>query len=312
MLHRCLALVLLYSFELVPARNLSYVGTSVLQRLTATAAAQQGKTWDFTDSAAFDEDWLHYTPSNQLGKPTDTLTVPRECTASDGDRCNTDFGLFKCNESSTCQSAYDGGAPPKCERMEAANGEKLCVGHSSSFYETIYAAIVQTQKKLDISSLSAPDGRFLAAVRSAFNFLHAKHQEIEIRIVLGFASVVPKTDVQGYLQTFLDDLLRDISKSHDKSLLKISICIWEENYLELHDASWNHAKIIAVDGDLLVTGGHNLWTLDYLNSSPVLDMTVKVSGEPAMHGHRFLDTEWTYICAESKDGACLSISLVSH
>jgi len=36
--------------------------------------------------------------------------------------------------------------------------------------------------------------------------------------------------------------------------------------------SWNHAKIVAVDGKYLWTGGHNFWTAHYLTTKPVNDL----------------------------------------
>ncbi len=41
------------------------------------------------------------------------------------------------------------------------------------------------------------------------------------------------------------------------------------------DLAWgNHAKIVAVDGQRLMTGGHNMWTRDYLERSPVHDISM--------------------------------------
>ena len=38
--------------------------------------------------------------------------------------------------------------------------------------------------------------------------------------------------------------------------------------------SWNHSKIVSIDGEKVFTGGHNLWTRHYLQEAPVHDVSV--------------------------------------
>lgn len=59
--------------------------------------------------------------------------------------------------------------------------------------------------------------------------------------------------------------------------------------------SWNHAKIIAVDGKYLWTGGHNFWDRHYLRSNPVNDLSIEMEGNVARDGHRFANNQWAYI-----------------
>ena len=40
----------------------------------------------------------------------------------------------------------------------------------------------------------------------------------------------------------------------------------------------NHAKIIAVDGKVLITGGHNFWDQHYLKTAPVHDLSIRLRG----------------------------------
>lgn len=60
-------------------------------------------------------------------------------------------------------------------------------------------------------------------------------------------------------------------------------------------ASWNHAKIIAVDGKYLLNGGHNLWDRDYLKKSPCNDISILMKGNVARDGHRYANAQWGYI-----------------
>lgn len=64
--------------------------------------------------------------------------------------------------------------------------------------------------------------------------------------------------------------------------------------------SWNHAKIIAVDGKYLETGGHNLWEYHYLQGNPVHDLSVEMTGDVAIDGHFFANDQWQYIKRKRK------------
>jgi len=59
--------------------------------------------------------------------------------------------------------------------------------------------------------------------------------------------------------------------------------------------SWNHAKIIAVDGKYLLTGGHNLYSKTYLKKNPVHDISIEMEGEVAHDAHLFANDQWKWI-----------------
>jgi len=66
--------------------------------------------------------------------------------------------------------------------------------------------------------------------------------------------------------------------------------------------SWNHAKIVAVDGRSVITGGHNLWSGNYLQThDPVHDLSVHLRGPVAADAHRFVDVEWAYACSHANN-----------
>jgi phosphatidylserine/phosphatidylglycerophosphate/cardiolipin synthase-like enzyme len=62
--------------------------------------------------------------------------------------------------------------------------------------------------------------------------------------------------------------------------------------------SWNHAKIVAVDGRRAIVGGHNMWSADYLVDAPVHDLSMEVEGPAATDAHRFLDELWDFLCEQ--------------
>lgn len=83
-------------------------------------------------------------------------------------------------------------------------------------------------------------------------------------------------------------LTRDLPKDAG-SKIKLWVGSWRKG------VSWNHAKIIAVDGRHLWTGGHNFWTGHYLTTSPVNDLSIYLKGPVARDGHEFANAQWGYI-----------------
>lgn len=54
--------------------------------------------------------------------------------------------------------------------------------------------------------------------------------------------------------------------------------------------SWNHSKIVAVNGARMTTGGNNLWD-DYGNGKiNIFDSAVKIQGDATIQAHKFVDT----------------------
>ena len=66
--------------------------------------------------------------------------------------------------------------------------------------------------------------------------------------------------------------------------------------IAINFSHWNHAKIIAVDGKYMLTGGHNLWDVAYLKAAPVTDTSVQLEGSVVQGAHRFLDYIWHQGC----------------
>jgi len=74
-------------------------------------------------------------------------------------------------------------------------------------------------------------------------------------------------------------------------------------------ASWNHAKIIAVDGHVLHTGGHNMWDQHYLRRNPIHDLSLELAGEVAHDAHCYANTHWGFVQAAKNTccGQCLEV-----
>lgn len=61
--------------------------------------------------------------------------------------------------------------------------------------------------------------------------------------------------------------------------------------------SWNHAKMVVVNGTTLTTGGANYWNVYGDGATGIFDAIMKVQGDAALEGHKFTDGFWSYLNA---------------
>ena len=84
----------------------------------------------------------------------------------------------------------------------------------------------------------------------------------------------------------LDDITANLNKLDGKTLT---------DYLtnaSLPAISWNHAKIVAINGKTMMTGGGNYWR-EYIGSAhDIIDHQVKVRGDAAISAHKYADYFW--------------------
>eukprot|EP00746_Dinoflagellata_sp_MGD_P142371 gnl/MRDRNA2_/MRDRNA2_75349_c0_seq1.p1 gnl/MRDRNA2_/MRDRNA2_75349_c0~~gnl/MRDRNA2_/MRDRNA2_75349_c0_seq1.p1 ORF type:complete len:697 (+),score=158.91 gnl/MRDRNA2_/MRDRNA2_75349_c0_seq1:89-2179(+) len=153
--------------------------------------------------------------------------------------------------------------------------------HSDYFPQNMFDVITRAQEWVDITSLSQPDGKFTSKFAEAIQQLHESGNEITIRLLVGNIIGMP-TDCDAVVEMLTKDLPTD-------SNIKLYVGAWREG------VSWNHSKIIAVDGKYLFEGGHNLWDAHYLQTDPVHDLSMEAEGQVAMDGHVFANKMWGYV-----------------
>ncbi len=261
----------------IPSQSLSHVGTAVLQALNAYES-ERGSTWNLRWDTGFDHNWVVQTPDNHWGAPVANLKVAT-CTTN----CDADFKLQRCDVQADCTG---GGICRRVESSVSRPGQapaRMCAGHSDSIYDEIYLGIIQAERFVDITSLTPADERFEAAIRNALTYLSTKEIDIDVRLLFGniIGMTVDTDDV-------LARLTRDLPWYSD---VTVSVGAYRKGL-----TSWNHAKIVAVDGEWLLQGGHNMWTRDYLEDSPIHDVSMITRGGVAVDAHRFADRLWSYAC----------------
>lgn len=268
-------------------RGRSHVGDAVIAALEATAPDEYGRTWAVSLDNHLDGGWLVQSPpASHWGLPAAELALPAPCASGAG--CDLDFGLR------TCVADADCGARGRCVALAAttrAPGQaprRLCVGHSdAALLDELHGLFTAARTSVDLTSLQPPDGRFEATVRNAITWLGASGRTVTVRLLFGAFPVQGEVDARAVLAR----LTRDLPAS-----AKVTVSVGNYRSSNL-PPSWNHSKIVAVDGATALVGGHNLWTKHYLDGEPVHDLSVRVRGRAARDGHRFADVQWRWTCA---------------
>ena len=158
--------------------------------------------------------------------------------------------------------------------------------------DAIYNDIAAAEEWVDITTLvTYPDGMFQEAIVKGIKEALENNPDITIRILGGTPPVMGSVDT-GYTETassYMDRLTSDLGSSADHA--RIIVAGVETSWLY----SWNHAKIVAVDGKTVITGGHNLWESAYAGGpNPVSDVSMRLTGPAAESAHTFADQLWNF------------------
>lgn len=196
------------------------------------------------------------------------------------------------------------------------------IEREAEFEQAITSILDKMLYRCDISSLNAPDEEWrkiiLAAIDKSFSEKKGRKERTQIRFLFAQTPTVLLNGVKYYfsgtpeylaLKKDLIELIKERGKYWECipdiwigrfyriiDGLKVSLekKVLPEDFISELDTrmTWNHTKIIAVDGSEAFVGGHNL-NMDLFKSyPPVHDVSVKVIGESALHSQLFLNNMW--------------------
>jgi phosphatidylserine/phosphatidylglycerophosphate/cardiolipin synthase-like enzyme len=239
--------------------------------------------WTVSPGNALSGDWLLQMPRMNFWGAT-AIPGPRACS---GAGCLPDFGLATCNSDAEC----GGGRCVELQATKRSDGDfahRVCAGHSDAILDEIYKLITSAHTFVDITTLSPPTGRFLATIRDALDTLAVRTTgAVGVRLLVGDV-LKNEPDIQALFQ----ELTRDLTPFAQISL---SIGAHRESL-----ATWNHSKIIAVDGREAIIGGMNLWSDHYLDENPVHDVSLHLHGPIAQTAQIFANALWEEPCGDQK------------
>ena len=178
----------------------------------------------------------------------------------------------------------------------------LPAGHSDALVTLVHDLVASAQRRVDIALLQpVPDRRFLEALRTGLETVSRRGRPVAVRLIVG-QYPPDNVDVPAFFKALTEGI--------DTTRIEVSVaafrsCVATE---DCDSYSWNHAKIIAVDGREAMVGGHNLWSQDYLLDAPVSDLSMRVQGPAAAGAARYIERLWQYVCAnlDKKDSIAVA------
>ncbi len=277
--------------------------TPLLEQLQAELAKSDrsgrynGVTYELTRGNGLGSGWIVQTPDAWGRRAADLKFYPLDCKD-----CEKDVLLPSCSSNADCGGGTCGTIWPA---PGGTTRRKVCFGHSDALLVGLYDLIAGARSSVDINLLQpAPDARFLAALRAAFGALARSGRPVSIRILLGqFPTGL--VDTNDFLAKVSAEV-KDVAGAH----IRISVAAMQScsSFEDCDSFSWNHSKIVSVDGREALVGGHNLWSQDYLIGDPVSDLSMRISGPAAASASRFTDTLWAYVCSNLKQTKAISLS----
>jgi phosphatidylserine/phosphatidylglycerophosphate/cardiolipin synthase-like enzyme len=262
-----------------PSLELSALGRRLADAL-ALYGGSQGATWSLGGVDSFYTAPLQTPGQAHWSQPAAEVDFDATCFDDD---CHPDLHLPRC-DAATCGEGTTCLNVSATQREPGDAPEALCVTESDAHWITIFDQLILAEQHIDIASARPPTGRYLAALRNALTRLSGSGRSVTVRVLLG-ADPLDPVDPAATLAALTRDLGPDTT-------LSVSVGSWSQ-----HDA-WSRLRLIAVDHEVLITGGHDLDDASYLGRRPVHDLSMLTRGDPAFTASTFLDRVWGPLCED--------------
>ncbi|WP_171165943.1 phospholipase D-like domain-containing protein [Streptomyces sp. I05A-00742] len=150
--------------------------------------------------------------------------------------------------------------------------------------------ISRARRTVDISTLAPfPDGAFQDAIAAGLKASAGAGHKLGVRVLVGAA---PLYHLNVRPSVYRDDLRKRLGAAADAITLNVASMTTSKTAF-----SWNHSKLVVVDGESVITGGINNWKNDYVDTAhPVSDVDLALTGPAASTAGRYLDTLWGWTC----------------
>jgi hypothetical protein len=269
------------------------------------------------------EDFLIQTP-NIWGQSLSEYNTAIS-TAAAGEHIDKTYLLPTCLDDSQCMGERACTRPTFLYNAS----RKLCTGPEIQFQLRLYQSIVEANHSVDITTLQPEvvlqsafsDGAFTPVIQRALVELAIKANFLKLNITVRLlqGEVLPITAETGKVgrsmrdsldpQTrFLQKIVNNKKFPQSTPYFRIYLGAERSCYLItgkcngnakqksiVFRVSWNHGKVIVIDGDSVITGGQNFWGKDYLQKNPVNDLNIQITGPVAEGAQVYADNLWAYV-----------------
>ncbi|MBT2386242.1 phospholipase [Streptomyces sp. ISL-11] len=150
--------------------------------------------------------------------------------------------------------------------------------------------IAGATRTVDISTLAPfPNGAFQDAIVAGLKTSAEAGHKLKVRVLVGAAPVYHMNVLPS---KYRDELTAKLGKAAANVTLNVASMTTSKTAF-----SWNHSKLLVVDGQSAITGGINSWKDDYLDTAhPVSDVDLALTGPAAGSAGKYLDTLWAWTC----------------
>nr|BAB69062.1 phospholipase D [Streptomyces septatus] len=157
--------------------------------------------------------------------------------------------------------------------------------------------ISKAKRTVDISTLAPfPNGAFQDAIVAGLKSAAESGNKLKVRILVGAA---PVYHLNVMPSKYRDELNSKLGKTAGDITLNVASMTTSKTAF-----SWNHSKLLVVDGQSAITGGINGWKDDYVDTShPVSDVDLALTGPAAGSAGRYLDQLWSWTCQNKSNVA---------
>ncbi|GAA3038905.1 hypothetical protein GCM10020229_57640 [Kitasatospora albolonga] len=155
------------------------------------------------------------------------------------------------------------------------------------------ADVAAATRTVDVSTLAPfPEGGFQDALVAGLKASVAAGHRPVVRILVGAAPVYHANVLPS---RYRDELIAKLGPAAASVSLGLASMTTSRTAF-----SWNHSKLLVVDGRTVIAGGINGWKNDYLDTAhPVTDVDLALSGPAATSAARYLDTLWEWTCSRT-------------
>jgi len=166
--------------------------------------------------------------------------------------------------------------------------------HSLTLPRLIGEDIANAKSWVDIVSLWPPDGEFATHIYNGIKQCaeNTKNSTKPVVIRCIYANI-PRVPGKGNALFDCDvekrNILTRAQLSKERHNIKLHVGSWRKG------TSWNHCKIIAVDGCVVFCGGHNILEQHYMHTEPLHDLSTRMEGPVAHDAHIFVNQLWAFI-----------------
>jgi phosphatidylserine/phosphatidylglycerophosphate/cardiolipin synthase-like enzyme len=164
----------------------------------------------------------------------------------------------------------------------------------AAFLERITQMVAGAQRSIDFAGLFPPPEKlFREAIVAGLRQAIQSGYRPTVRFLIGVFPGKPFERPGAYVRQLSADV---------GGVLPIEVAYMsthrERQVAGIVASSWDHSKILDIDGRTAIVGGTNWWTSDYLETAhPVNDLSMQVDGPAAADVSKFGDLLWGWTCA---------------